>query len=265
MRSSRLAISIVLCAVFLLHPIHGVCQKTDNHENHPTPVTPKEKLQDGTAQAIRDFIQLLYPSWGDLSFDLLVSGRRSMNPYYGITWSFAVVPRSELIIYGFSPSSTPCSNPNDCFAKLELKDPLLVGRFSQRGSRILAYEASRPEVTQKNVTFLQSVKAEDSLTDIEAGLLKVGAKYVPSSEKGLREHLQASALFLKYGFRIDRLQYCRTTPGFDGKKPAMFWSAHVFSNHWQRRFLVTVEPFEGDVTSLLGVTKKEEAAMGCEN
>ena len=85
MRSSRLAISIVLCAVFLLHPIHGVCQKTDNHENHPTPVTPKEKLQDGTAQAIRDFIQLLYPSWGDLSFDLLVSGRRSMNPYYGIT------------------------------------------------------------------------------------------------------------------------------------------------------------------------------------
>ena len=53
--------------------------------------------------------------------------------------------------------------------------------------------------------------------------------------------------------------------GGETSKLAMFWSAHVFSKNWQRRFLVTIEPFERNVISMLIVTEKQEAALGCKD
>ena len=52
---------------------------------------------------------------------------------------------------------------------------------------------------------------------------------------------------------------------YETSKLAMFWSAHVFSKNWQRRFLVTIVPFERNVISMLIVTEKQEAALGCKD
>jgi hypothetical protein len=43
----------------------------------------------------------------------------------------------------------------------------------------------------------------------------------------------------------------------------MFWSAQVFSARLQQRYLVTIEPFEADITGLLAVSKGDEAEVSC--
>jgi hypothetical protein len=118
-RLSRTRSSIILCAGLLFHTAHGMCQN-ERHAKHANRA-PKESLQRGKDDVIRDFVQMLYPSWSDLSLDLLISGKRSMDPYYGVTWNFTVVPTSQLIFYGFSPSSTPCGNLQDCFPNLIIR------------------------------------------------------------------------------------------------------------------------------------------------
>jgi hypothetical protein len=248
-----------------MHSTHCACQKRDSHTKEVTPGALTETWQRGKDdEIIRNFVELLYPSLGDYPLDLLISGKRSLtNAYSPLYWKFAVVPSPPLMLPGFTSSGTPCGDSDFCSVKLDASEPLLIGMLYQRRSRVIAYIGQRPEVSQKSFVLQRSMKVGDSLTDIEAIMLTAGVRYAPSSESALRKYLQAHALFLKYGFRIDRLQFCRTVTT-NPKQPAMYWQALVFSKRWRRSIIVAIEPFEGDITSMIVVNKEEKLAMTCE-
>jgi hypothetical protein len=255
----------IIFLALLIHSLPTLSQqhiKQSDHDAAPS----RSKVPRGTDQAIRDLIVLLHPSWSDSRFDILVSGRRSIGQLFGVyPWYFAVTQMSEksTIIHGFSPSATPCQDPDECFVDLAGQRPYLIGKYSYLRDGTPAYEGSRPDLTDKNLTFQRSVKSDASASDINSSLLAAGARYAPSSGEQLRKHLRSSALFSKYRVQLRILQFCRVTGSEDNPKVAMYWFAHVFSGRWKRNFLMTIEPFEGDVTSLIPITQTSELEVGC--
>jgi hypothetical protein len=261
LRSKPLA-TILVSILLLVHVLssNGLGQFT-----RALVITPEERLATDADKVIRDFVQLLHPEWDNGAWDLFIRGKRSMNPHFGVDgWSFAVLDLEQPVIYGFSPSAKPCSYPRPCL--FSLPDPTgarFVGRIYQRGSRVEAYEGSRPEVAKKNSDFQKDVGITLSLKDLDARLIAGGAHYPASQQQSLRKFLEAEPLFDKYGFQIRSLQFCRSTGPADERQIAMFWSAQVFSAKFRQRYRITVEPFEGDVTGLLAIRKGDEFRLSC--
>lgn len=228
-----------------------------------TVVTPKQRLPTDADKVIRDFVHLLHPDW-DGAWDILIAGKRSMNPNFGVDgWSFAIVKATQPVVQGFYPSAIACYDGDTCLTTFDVSNAYLLGRLYQHGTRIQAYQGSRPKVAQENADLQQALHADSSLQHVQDGIVAAKAHFPPSSEAEIRRHLEAEPLFVKYGFHISSLQFCRSVGPPDQKQIAMFWSAHVFSARLQQRYLVTIEPFEADITGLLAVSKGDEAEVSC--
>jgi hypothetical protein len=229
-----------------------------------TVVTPHERASTDVDRIIRDFVHLLYPSWDNGAWDLVIEGRRSMNPNFGVdAWSFAVLDAAQPTVSAFYPSALPCHSPGDCFSQPDLSKTRFVGRINQRGTRIQAYEGSRPNVAQKNADFQQGIHPDSSLKDLQSLLEAANSRYPPSRERDIRKHLETELIFASYGLRIRSLQFCRSVGQSDNRRVAAYWSAHVFSGRFHQSYVLTVEPFEGDITGLLALNIKDAAKVSC--
>jgi hypothetical protein len=227
-------------------------------------LSPVPRLPTDADKIIRDFVHLLYPDWDTGAWDLVIAGRRSMNPNFGVDgWSFAVIEAAEPVVQGFYPSATACHDHGKCFTMPDVANAELLGRVYQRGTRMLSYEGSRPNTARKNANLQQTLHSDSSLQDVQNQLAAANAHYPPSSESGVRKHLETETLFVKYGFHIRSLKFCRSIGPLDRKQVAMFWSARVFSARFQQLYLLTIEPFDGDVTGLLVVGKGDEPELSC--
>ena len=226
-------------------------------------LSPVQRLPTDSDRVIRDFVQLLHPDWDNAAWDLVITGKRSMNPNFGVdSWSFAVLEMKQYVLNGFPASTTPCS-PVPCFSYPDVAGAKLLGRIYQRGSHVYAFVGERPEIAKVNTDLRQTLRLDSSLQDVQDRLAAARAHYLPSRDSELRKHLEAEPLFVKYGFHIRSLHFCRSTGPSDQERIAMFWSAQVFSARLQQRYLVTIEPFEADITGLLAVSKGDEAEVSC--
>jgi hypothetical protein len=227
-------------------------------------LSPVQRLPTDSDRVIRDFVQLLYPDWNNAAWDLVITGKRSMNPNFGVdSWSFAVLDMSQYALSGFPPSAIPCNGSVPCFSYPDVARARLLGRIYQGGIHVYAFVGARPEITKENADLQQTLHPDSSPQDVQDRLAAAGAHYPPSSESELRKHLEAEPLFVKYGFHIRSLQFCRSIGPSDRKTIAMFWSARVFSSTSHQQYRVTLEPFGADITGLLAVSKGEAAELAC--
>jgi hypothetical protein len=256
-RSKRIS-RLLICLITLCSS--SICsQVKENHLGNLATNTSR------TDQIIRDFVVLLHPSWNSLSFDLRISARRSMNPYFGVNqWFFAVTKASaeSTVFLGFSPSSTPCAHPEICFIKQDGPSQL-SGMIFVSKDRVAYYEGSRPAIAEKNTEFQHSITLTTPMKEVENRLRADGAHFLPSAEKKIRYHMETSGLFSKYGFKIQQLAFCRTAGTSDHPEIAMYWLALTSSSRSRKRFIVTVEPFDGDITSLIMLEEDNRASASC--
>ena len=264
MLRSKLLNRILLCVAVAING-RGLAQKTPapKFPNGGVVMSPVSRLPTDSDRVIRDFVQLLYPQWDDAAWDLVITGKRSMNPNFGVdSWSFAVLEREQPIVHELTPSAVPCTDPEACFKYPKVDGASLVGRLYQKGTRVEGYTGARPEIAKKNADFQKTVDAL-SIAEVETALTAAGAHYGPSRMQALRRSLAASHLFRHYDLRIASLQFCRSTGVADKKEVAMFWSSRVFSSRFHQNYLLTIEPFEGDITGLLTVDGKDGAQLTC--
>jgi hypothetical protein len=227
-------------------------------------LSPVPRLRTDSDRVIRDFVQLLHPDWNDSAWDLVITGRRSMNPNFGIdSWSFAVLDSKQYTLNGFPYSSTPCSYSGPCFSYPDIAEARLLGRVYQRGSHVYAFVGARPEIAKENADLQQTLRLDSSPEDVQDHMTIAKADYPPSKETEIRKHLEAEPLFAMYGFHIRSLHFCRTTGPSDQERIALFWSAQVFSAKFGQQYVLTVEPFEADITGFLAVGKGDEAKTRC--
>jgi hypothetical protein len=265
MSRSRLLSRTVLCLVVMCVG-NSLGQEAATHRfpQGATVASPERRVPTDVDKIVREFVDLLYPDWDNGAWDLAIAGTRSMNPNFGMaSWSFAVLDAAQPVVRGFHPSATACHDRDECFNPPNLAKAKFVGRIYQRGTRVQAYEGSRPEIAQKNADLQQAIQPDSTLEDLQNRLATAGARYPPSKELEVRKHLEAEPIFAKYGFRSRSVQFCRSIGPSESRRVAMLWSAEVFSSRFQRRYVLIIEPFEGDITGLLAVRKAVEAGISC--
>lgn len=261
---SKLLSSLLLFVLVLASPSQSLGQASTVSKLPVVVLSPVQRLPTDSDRVIRDFVQLLHPDWDNAAWDLVITGKRSMNPNFGVdSWSFAVLDTRQYVLNGFPASTTPCIDPVPCFSSPDVTGARLLGRIYQRGSHVYAFVGTRPEIAKQNADIQQALQPDSAPQDVHDRMAAAGAHYLPSSVSEVRKHLEAEPLFVKYGFHIRSLQFCRSNGPSDRKTIAMFWSARVFSARFQQRYLVTVEPFEADITGLLAVSKRDEAEVSC--
>ena len=212
-------------------------------------LSPLRRLPTDSDRVIRDFVHLLHPEWDNSAWDLVITGKRSMNPNFGVdSWSFAVLDAKQYVLNGFPSSATPCKDESQCFGYPDVAGAKLSGRIYQRGTRIYGFVGARPEIAKQNSDFQKDV-GELSPAQVEGRLSTLGAHYAPSQQLELRNFLAARPLFVQYALRTDSLNFCYHA-GPSDRTIAMYWSVQVFSTKFRTRYLLTVEPFEGEMTGL---------------
>ena len=263
---SKLLSSLLLCVLVLASSSRsfGQTSPTSKFPSGGAILSPVPRLPTDSDRVIRDFVSFLYPDWDNSAWDLVIIGKRSMNPNFGVdSWSFAVLDTKQYVLNGFPASATPCNNPVPCFSYPDVTGAKLLGRIYQRGSHVYAFVGARPETAKGNADLQQTLRLDSSPEDVQDHLARAKADYPPSKEAEIRKHLEAEPLFVNYGFHIRSLHFCRSTGPADQKRIAMFWSARVFSAKFQQRYLVTIEPFEADITGLLAVSQGDETEVSC--
>lgn len=262
---SKLLSNLLLCVLILAGPSRSLGQ-TSPVSKFPSGgviLSPVPRLPTDSDRVIRDFVHLLHPDWDNSAWDLVITGKRSMNPNFGVdSWSFAVLDAKEYTLNGFPASAIPCSDPVSCFGSTDVAGARFVGRIYQRGSRVYDFVGVRPEIAKKNADFQKDVNGPYPGA-VEARLIASGAHYPPSKEQDIRRNLEAKLIFAQYGFRLASLHFCYETDGPGDKKLAMFWSAQVLSAKFRSRYLLTVEPFEGDITGLHAMSNAIEHQSAC--
>ena len=81
---SKLLSSLLLLVLVLANPSRSLGQASTVSKLPVVVLSPVQRLPTDSDRVIRDFVQLLHPDWDNAAWDLVITGKRSMNPNFGV-------------------------------------------------------------------------------------------------------------------------------------------------------------------------------------
>lgn len=213
-------------------------------------------------QRIRDLIITAHPELATSGYRLSLTGQMIIGLKHPVAdWFVSVEPYPVApgLRYVYGQTSTPCE-PNEHFLEgtcvLPSQAPskrIVEGRATLGTRGQVAVEMSRPDVTERDSKIKSSLPDSPSRGLVDKLLVEAGAKFPPSKRASFVSFMKNSQLLAYLNTKsFDNLKFCilqRVPSKANATRKAVYWEVKLHSA--QGMYLATMEPLEGDLTSLL--------------